>query len=299
MSMTQGTLSYLFDEVVTSVIYDASFVGPAVAPFLFNMREMPSRRERVASFSGLDVFSEKTELAAAAEGEIVQQFEKTFTPTAFAQSLVISREAARDEEFGFVARLATSLGEAFQQTIEGKAGDFFNDADTGATYKGEDGLSLANSAHVNVDGANSQDNLYAVALSMANLKTVRDAGRKFTNYRGTAKAHCKFDLLMVPIDLEETAWQIVRSLGRPDDASNAMNMYNGMFDLLVFDEITSTTQWGLIDTKRMQQNLFWLWRDTYEAFGDGDLFKGQRRIGAYFRAAHGHVDWRWYVQGNS
>jgi hypothetical protein len=297
--MTQGTLSYLFDEVVTSVIYDASFVGPAVMPFLFSMREMSGRRERIASFGGLDTFAEKQELASATEDSLVQQFEKTFTPVAFAKSLVISREAARDEEFGFVARLATSIGEAFLQTLESKAGDFFNDADTGAIYTGEDGLSLANNAHVNSDSANSQDNLYAVALNMANLKTVRDAGRKLTNYRGTAKSHCKFDLMLVPIDLEETAWEIVRSLGRPEVANNALNMYNGMFDLLVFDEISSTTQWGLIDQKRMKQNLFWLWRDAYESFGDGDLFKGQRRIGAYFRAAHGHVDWRWYIQGNS
>ena len=297
--MTQGTLSYLFDEVVTSVIYDSSFVGPAVMPFLFNMREMSQRRERMASFGGLDVFSEKAELASATEDSVIQQFEKTFVPVAYAKSLVISREAARDEEFGFVAQLAGAMGESFMQTLESKAGDFFNDADTGAIYTGEDGLSLANNAHVNSDSGNSQDNLYASALSMANLKTVRDAGRKFTNYRGTAKSHCKFDLLLVPIDLEETAWEIVRSLGRPDNANNAMNMYNGMFDLLVFDEISSTTQWALIDQRKMKNNLFWLWRDAYESFGDGDLFKGQRRVGAYFRGAVGHVDWRWYLQGNS
>jgi hypothetical protein len=84
---------------------------------------------------------------------------------------------------------------------------------------------------------------------------------------------------------------------RPDNASNAVNAYANSFDLIVWDELTSTTFWALIDTAKARNDLFWLWESPYEVFGDGDLFKGQRRIGATFSSCHGFVGWRWFILG--
>jgi phage major head subunit gpT-like protein len=299
-TMTEGNLNYLLDEVVTAVAMDSAFEGEAVTPMLYAMRAATGRRERVASFAGLDVFSAKQETVAPAEDEVVQQFEKTLVPTAFAKLVKFSRELAEDEEWGFISKLADNIGASFQQTIETNGAAPFIDAFAGATYKAEDELSICNTAHLNKDGGNSQGNYGTNALGMDGVKASRTAMRKITDYRGKFKSKLKPDMLVVPVDLEETAWEIVRSLGRPDSANRAENMYNGMFSMVAWDELTDTNDWFMIDSQKMRarQNLLWLWRTPFEIASSGDWASGVRQVGGYFRSVHGVIDWRW-IYGNS
>jgi hypothetical protein len=294
--MTQGNLSYLLDEVVTGVIMDSAFFGEPLTPTLYSMRPMTGRRERITSVGSLSSFAVKPETVAATEDEITQQYQTTFTAVSYAKALVFSRELVEFEEWGTIARMGTEIGNAYMQTIEDYGSALFNDAVSGATYTAEDGSSICNNAHTNVDGLNSQDNYQAsTALGMAGIKTCRDAMRAITNYEGTAFSKLKPDLLLLPLELEETGWEIVNSLGRPDSTNRVSNLYSGKFKLLVWDELTSATLWFMIDSAKMAQNLLWLWSSTLETFGDGDLFTGTRKMGGYFRAIHGCVDWRWVM----
>jgi hypothetical protein len=185
------------------------------------------------------------------------------------------------------------LGEAFNQTVEDKGSDLFNDIGSGATYLAEDSLSIANNSHINASGGNSQDNNYTNSLNMTGIKTCRTAMRKFTNYSGDSKSKIQPDGLVVPVDLEEDAWEVVNSIGRPDNANRASNMYNGKFKLYVWDELTDTNAWFMVDTRKMKQNLMFLWRDPFELAGDGDLQAGTHQITAYCRFSLGCLDWRW------
>jgi hypothetical protein len=128
------------------------------------------------------------------------------------------------------------------------------------------------------------DEMYSVALI-------------YRNYRGDKMSvHPK--LLVVPTDLEEVAWEMIRSTGKPDTANNNANMYNGMFDLVVWDFLTDTNAWFMVDPRLMKLNLIWFQRIALEVFGDGNLFSGTRNIGGYYRAALGVRDWRW-IYGNN
>jgi len=296
--ITSNSLSFVLDEVVSAVAFEAFYEESFMMPTLFGVRSSGRRRERLASLGGLGEFEVKNPGQTATEDTITQQFEKDFVHTAYGKTVPVERELIDDEEFGAVADLGRQLGTMAAYTMENKAAGIFRDAFAGATHTAEDALSLCNSAHLNVDSGNSQSNSGSSAFSMAAVKATRTAMRKFTNYNGELLG-VRPDALIMPPDLEEDAWEVVRSTGRPDTASRAENIYNGMFTLYVWDFISDgvtdgdTDNWFMVDSRRMKQNLLWYQRIPLEVYGDGDLFAGKRRIGGYYRASFGVRDWRW------
>jgi hypothetical protein len=298
--MTTGSLPYLLDEVVTGAIADEGFMGTSTLGLLYSFPPATSGpRERTASFGALPEFSVKVETAESSEGSISQQFEKTFVHTVRAEHVVISRELMDDVQkmgYGDVIDMSAALGVAFNQTIETLACAPFEDADVGASYKAEDGLSICNDAHVNAAGANSQDNLLANALDPDGVKATRTAMRAFLDYDGIKFSGVKPDAIIVPAALEQDAWVIANSSLKPDGTlTNEANFDNGRYQLIVMDALTDDDDWYMIDTRlmRARRNLRWYWRWPFSIFGDGNAFQGKRRVGAEFRSSHGVVDWRW------
>lgn len=295
--ITTNTMSYVLDEVVSAVAFETFYEDAFVFPLLYDVRTSMKRREGTASLGGIREYAEKTRGAEASEDTITQQFKKDFVHVSYGKSIPVERELVDDEEWGLLVDLGQQLGYMAAYTMEKKAAALFNDAFNGSTYLAEDGLSICNDAHVNADSGNSQDNSFNSSLNFAGVKTVRTAMRKFTNYEGD-KASVRPRLLVVPTDLEEEGWELTKSLGKPDTANNNLNIYNGMFDMLVWDFLTDTNAWFMIDPRLMKMNLIWYQRIALEVFGDGNLFTGTRKIGGYFRASHGCRDWRWVGGSN-
>jgi hypothetical protein len=297
MSTNSQNNSYLLDEVVSAIAFESFQQEPLMVPSLFDIRASGRRRERTASFSGLSEFETKAELAAATEDQVENQFEKDFTHVAYAKKVPIARELIDDSEFGLVEDIGRQIGVMAAYTIENKCASVLRGA-FGATLA-EDGLSLCNGAHLNAAGGNSQSNSGTTALSMTSVKTTRTAMRKFLNYNGDL-AGVRPDSLIIPTDLEESAWEIVNSTGgRPDNANNAANMYAGMFKLFVWDFLSTgvsggdVNNWFMADSRLMMQNQIMYLRTPLEIFGDGNLFTGTRNIGGYMRFSYGVRDWRW------
>lgn len=297
--ITSSSLSYALDEVVSVVVYENLFDGTWLFPAFYNVRTSSLPRERSASFGGLTTWSVKTETSAPASDEYTQQFEKTFTHVARGKQIPVSREFVDDQQWGFMEDIGQQLAYTANLTMETQGMLILNNAFTGATAEGlsEDGLSLCNIAHLNSDSGNSQSNTGTNSLGMAGINTTRIAMRKFTNYRGD-KLNIMPDELWLPVDLEETAWEIARSVGRPDTANRAENMYNGAFTLYVSPFITDTNAWFMCDSRLRKQNALWFQRVGVEVFGDGNLLSGTKTIGGYTRFINGPKDWR-FIYGNN
>jgi hypothetical protein len=308
MAVTSSNMSFLLDEVVSGIAYESFMMEPLMMPALYSVRPSSRRRERLASFGGLRPYQAKTAMSAPATGAIVQQAEKDFVHTAYAQQVPIERELLDDQDFGLLEDIGRQLGTQASYSMDLLAMAVFNDAFDGVTYTDQFGLSLCNSAHLNADSGNSQDNSGTSALSMSSVKSTRTAMRNFTNHAGDAMS-VQPDALLIPVDLEEDAWEIVRSTGRPDTASRADNFYNGQFKLFVspllstgFDAATigkagDANDWFMLDTRLMAQNLIWFQRIGLEIYGDGNLQTGTRTVGGYFRSSHGVRDWR-FIYGH-
>ena len=290
--ISSATLSYALDEVVSVLAYESFYGQPFFMPELYSVRTSSRRRERTASFDGLTEYEVKAETAAPAEDSIVNQYEKDFVHQAFAKQVPLSRELVDDQEWGLLEDLGMQLGAAAAYTMEKYAAAPFVDAFTGATYLAEDAKSICNDAHTNVAGGNSQDNKGTTALSMTAVKATRIAMRKFKNYKGDFLS-VNPDALIIPVDLEEDAWEIAKSTLRPDNANMAANIYNGMFDMYVWPFLTDVNDWFMVDRRLMKMNLLWFQRVGLEIFGEGSLLTGTKKIGGYFRFSHGVRDWRW------
>lgn len=161
------------------------------------------------------------------------------------------------------------------------------------TVLSQDGLTLCNTAHLNGQGANSQSNRGTSALSMASVRTTREAMKRFKNIDGNVQG-ANPDELIVPPELEEDAWAIIRSTGRPDTPNRAENMYFGMFSLYVLDKMGSdSNDWFMCDSVRRKRNLLWLQRVSPEFFTSSDQFSGNQKFGTYTRYSFGPLDWSW------
>lgn len=302
-TVSSNSMSFLLDEVVSAVAFETFFEEPLMMPTLYSVRQSARRRERLASFGGLREYSAKTAGAEAASDDMTQQFEKDFVHTAYAKQVNVERELLDDQEYGLLEDIGRQLGMMAAYTMEKNAAAPFNDAFAGSTYTAEDGLSLCNDAHVNVDAGNSQDNAGTTALSLTAVGTTRSLMRNFKNYEGDLMS-VRPNGILIPPDLEQTAWEIVRSTGRPDTTNRADNFYNGQFELFVWDFLSTgisggdANNWFMLDTRIMANSLLWYQRVPLEIYGDGSLSAGTRKVGGYFRSSHGVRDWR-FVYGHN
>lgn len=295
MTATSANMSYLLDEITSAVAINQFSQLTNLMGQLYGMRSSGKRRERSSSISGLGKLQKKTATVLSTEDRPVQQFQKTFLHSAFALHTPVERELLDDEDWGWFQDLGIQYAMSANRTMESEAALVFNDAFDGAeTGIAEDGLSLCNSAHLNADGGNSQDNSGTSALSAANVGTTLTSMRKFTDYRGE-KISVNPDGLVIPVDLEQTAWEIVRSSQKPVDADSVpfANYLNNRFALFSWNYLTDINNWFMVDQQMMRMHLLWYQRIGMEIFGDGDLFTGTRRIGIYSRWSNGSKDWRW------
>lgn len=295
--MTRNSLTYAVDQAIAAVVFDEFMTEPRLVPELYQMRTSDSASETEGSFGTLGVWDTKQEGQSPPEDQIQQQFKKTFTHDAKAKKVLMSRELIEDQRWGLVEDIGMEIGASAALTFETDGAALFNDIASGVLYKSEDGKSIANAAHTNAQGGNSQSNTGTNTLNFAGLDTTRLAMKAFTNYRGD-KMTVIPDELLVPDALEEKSWELVRSVGKPEGANNELNYYNGRFRLYVWHFLTDTNAWFMMDSRMRRRSLRWYQRISVEVFGDGDLFAGSRRMGGYTRYSNGCTDWKWVFFNN-
>lgn len=291
--LTHASASFVSDETISVLAFDQFRMAEMQMGNLYSQRGSIKHDEDHGSMAGFTNFTAKTPQSEPDEDSPVQQFRKQFIHSEFGKQSKVDRTVIDDSRFEFFARFGPLLGQSALRTFEEYAAKTFINSFTGADGGlCEDGLSLCNDAHVNADSGNSQDNKGSSALSHSTVSSTRISMRKFTDYRGNRIA-VRPDLLIVPDDLEQTAFEIVRSSGDPTSSNLKANFHNGRFGAVVWGELTSTTDWWMADSMMMMANLLWYWRIPLEIFGDGSLMKGTRSIGGYYRSSFGALDWRW------
>lgn len=295
MSLTQANANYVIDETVGALAFDEFAQASPMMPALFGQRSSMKPDEESGSISGLGDFQSRVEFEEPNEDQPIQQFRKKFSHAEYDLQVKIERKVIDDSRFEFFGSMGRKIGESAVRTFESQGAAVFNNAFT--TSLSEDGLSICNATHLNVDSANSQSNAGSTALSFDSVGTTRQLMRAYTDYRGNV-IQVVPDMLIVPNELEQTGWEIIRSSGDPTEANLKANFHNGRYALAVWDYLTDANNWFMADSRLMAQNLLWYWRIPLEMFGDGSLMKGMRQIAGYFRGSKGAIDWRWVYGHN-
>lgn len=269
---------------------------PSMLSMLFNVQTSTRAYEAVSGVGaiGVDAWLNYNNSGVIPEVDFDQGYKKTYTHVEYPVDFAIERKTIDDANFAEVFRVAERIGDSAAVFREQQAASVFNNA-VSSSYVGGDGVALLSDSHPNSPQKTgvTQDNKYALSLSKANLRTVREAMMAVTDDNGNKMAVTP-DLLLVPPALEDDAIEIVNSLQDPTSANNTINPMFGRFRVQAWHYLTDSNRWYLIDSMLMKQSLDWFDRVPFGVkMRDGD----DRTVRAYWRAyqrfSFGWSDWRW------
>lgn len=217
----------------------------------------------------------------------------TFTHTKFSSGFKVEKELLDDQQYNNIFTRPEEMASKFQVKIETDAASVFNNAFS-ASYLGYDAKALCADDHPRGQAdSTSVDNKAVLALTPANLDTVRIQGEAMVDDVGDLIGW-NGDLLLVPSALKKTAHELTQSPLLPNSAENNSNLYNGL-QYKVWNRLTDSTAWFLIDTRMMKRYLKWYWRRRPEFLATQDFDTELRKYAGFMRYSFGWDDYRWLV----
>jgi phage major head subunit gpT-like protein len=276
--------------------YDETVKKESMVPRLYRMLGSTRQNEYTLSVSAMGDFENFDTTGQITYDDIEEGYKATFTHTAYTKGLKITRKAKQNDFYGIFDDLPAQRGIAAARTREKHGASIFNSAFSGTS--GPDSLSLCNSSHTTpVSGVAVQSNTGTDTLSKTTVSSARLAMKKFYGLNGE-RIGVKADMLLVNMDKEQDAWEIISSKGEPETDNNNRNFHYGKYKLVVWDEIVSQYNWFLIDSRLMKLNLLWFDRNKLELNQDTAFNNYEARFSAYMEYSYGWRDYIW-VYGNN
>ncbi len=223
-------------------------------------------------------------------------YKKSVSEVEYALGIKIQRKALRNDRYGVLQTRTSLLAQSFNARKEQLGADVFNNANS--TFTVGDGLSLCNSAHTSKMSATTQSNYGTLALSAANLFTTETYFKKFRTNVDNIMTNIP-NLLIVPMDLRQTAFEILESAGKVDTSVNNRNyFYNAMYDVIVWDNfLTSSSAWFIANSDMMKEQLVYREWEPTQFFRSGEFDTLVLKMAGYMSCAVSSVEWR-YLYGN-
>lgn len=229
--------------------------------------------------------------------DMVEGYKTTYTHDEYARGFKVTRTLVQDELYGTINKKPAMLSLSARRRRERDGASVFNNA-FNAGFTGGDTLSLCSTAHTSRNSTATQSNSGTLALTPANVETTRRRMAEFKSGRDGIIS-VTMDMLLVPLALEETAWEIINSKGKVDSAENNVNFHFGKYKLLVWPNfLTSSTAWFALDSQYMKQFLIWFDREPVQFFKDQDFGSLVSAFAGYMRYSYGWSDWK-FVYGNN
>jgi phage major head subunit gpT-like protein len=272
------------------IFFDTFEDYPSRIPELFNVNTSSKAVERdldTGAFADVPEFEGTIEYQ-----EVYKQYETNYEHVEYATGVQITRKLLDDDQYSVIRRYPQRLAQALARTREKKAANIFNNAFSTASFTGGDDLSLCNSAHITTSSSDTQDNAGTLALTNENLETTRLAMRDFTDDRGNIIV-VKPDLILIPPELEETAYEITKTPKGYETANHTINFLMGRYDYLVWDYLDDANNWFLIDRTLMKQYLNWFERIPAEFAKTKDFDTYVAKYSVYNRFSCGFSGWPW------
>lgn len=193
-----------------------------------------------------------------------------------------------NDRYGEVRKFEADLRRADVDDTEVFAFAILNSATGTTVSSGFDALALASTAHTRLDGGPTFSNYANTALSLASLSDAVIAFKKFTNDRGRPY-RSEPKRLVIPVDLELVAEEILGSTMRPDTSNNATNAVR-MYGItpVVSRYITSTTFAALIGDKH-DLNFKWRMKPVQDTETDFDTKTIKRTTTKWVARGHGEA----------
>lgn len=261
---------------------------PAEKSMLFDVVKSDKLTETYLEIG--DVGSMEEFNGSVAYDDISQGYKMTVTAKEMAKGIKIQRRFVRTDQLDIVKSLPKMLGLAARRRIALDVFYGYNNA-FNSSITTLDTLSLCNSAHTSTNGGSNQGNSGSTAFSGVSVEATRLLMKKFLS-NTDQRFEVKPDMLIVPPDLEEAAYELTASSGKVDTANNNKNFHQGKWKVLVSDWLEDTNNWFMVDSDLLKQFAVWNDVDSID-FAQSEDFDGiAAKYRAYMFYGFGFRDWR-------
>lgn len=299
MATIRGNFADELDPAVRKIFFDRYDEEPQVMPMVFNVLTSDRDQETDSATTAFGKLQQTDELGALDYEDPVKMYRTVYSHLKYTKGFKVSQELVEDDQHNVIAQMPRSLAKSVVYTTEYWAASVLNNGfDTSYTSYG-DSKPMFSTSHLRADGGTSQSNASStgITLSETNLETGRLALEKALNDKGEI-VNFKADSLLIPVDLRKTAMILTESSLRPGTANNDVNIYEGVFKLIPWRYLTSTTAWTLCDSRN--KLLQWFWRIRPEFKNDFNFDADAALYKVRVRFSFGWSDWRgtWGSKGD-
>lgn len=296
MTMIQENWPNLLEPGLRKVFADVFNRQESMLPILYSMQESSKAVEHdleMGDIADFEPFQGSIPYDDTGEG-----YKTDYTHLEYARGIKIERRLVLNDQYSVINRRPQALGLAAYRRRETDGASVFNNSFNSAVVGG-DGLSLCNSAHTSKVGGTNQSNISTDAFSPTAVETARQTMTQFKSNRDNVIT-VKPDMLIVPLQLEEKAFELINSKGKVDTAQNNANFHQGKYKLVVWNNyLTSSTKWWMVDSELMKMFLLWFDREPVQFFKDRDFDTLQAKYAGYAYYSFGWSDWRWIMGANA
>ena len=296
MTMIQENWPNLLEPGLRKVSADVFNRQESMLPILFSMQESSKAVEHdlemgdIADFEPMD--------GSIPYDDTGEGYKTDYTHLEYARGIKIERRLVLNDQYSVINRRPQALGLAAYRRREADGASVFNNSFNTAIVGG-DALCLCNSAHTSNVGGASQSNVTTDSFSPTAVESARQTMTAFKSNRDNIIT-VKPDMLIVPLQLEEKAFELINSKGKVDTAQNNANFHQGKYKLVVWPNyLTSSTKWWMVDSELMKMFLLWFDRESVQFFKDRDFDTLQAKYAGYAYYSFGWSDWRWIIGANA
>ena len=242
---------------------------------------------------GLGLMTQASEYGELAYDAPIAGYDKTITPVSYNQGIAISREAWDDDQQGELRKTANMCVRSYMQTQEILAHYQLNNGF--ATVKSPDASYLFSTSHPLEGGGTGSNRLSTDSdLTASSLQQAIAEMKNTTDGRGKNLLIMP-KILLVPLGLEFTANEILKSELKAGTANNDMNVLKGLgIEVVASPFLTTADNWFLIgDPSDEIHPLKYVNRIDLETAIELDFDRSDSpKIRSYTRFAFDNIGWR-------
>lgn len=225
-------------------------------------------------------------------GDFSQQYRTSYTHREWVKGIKVERKLVDDDLYSIINKRPAQLAMVARRTREKHGATVFNNAFNTSVFTGGDTYALCANAHTHVGTSTTVDNLGTTALSQTAVEATRLLMRAFTDETDNLVT-ARGDTILVPPALEETARIIVGTMNEVGSANNDINFSKGRYKIIVWDYLSDSNNWWMIDSRMMKLYLKWFNRIPVEFNKDKDFDTYVAKWSTYVRYSYGFSGFEW------
>ena len=282
--------AYLLDPGLRKIFMDEYALPEGQVDNLFGIEKSNKAVEYDLGIGGMGDLEEFT--GTIGYGDFSQQYRTSYTHREWVKGIKVERKLVDDDLYNIINKRPAQLAMVARRTREKHGASIFNSAFNTSVFAGGDGYALCADAHTQVGTSTVVDNYGTTALSQTAVEATRLLMRQFTDETDNLVT-ARGDTLLVPPSLEETARIIVGTTNEVGTTANDINFSKGKYNIIVWDYLSDSNNWFLIDSRMAKMFLKWFNRIPVEFNKDKDFDIYIAKWSAYVRYSYGFSDWKW------